>query len=191
MDNGSESGGHIPHVSNLGPKNPSTMSPYASYPRSSGGGNKFHILILVVIGLAVIGATVYLLKGTFGGTTTDSQKPQLTPAPVIATPTPEPTPIPIDRAKFTLRVLNGTSTSGLAKDSADKLKLLGYQIEKTGNATNSAFTKTQIRIKSGLDDLVNQLISDLASDFPGASTSPDSNLKASDSADAEVILGAD
>jgi hypothetical protein len=162
---------------------------FASKYQGSGGynnrrsGSKLHLLILVLIGLAVIGGTVYLLKNQF------ETKPQPTPSPQIAdsTPVPTPSPEPIARAEYKVRILNGTETSGLAKTVSEKLQGLGYQIERTGNATNSAFESTVIRAKSGKIEIIDQLIADLAGDYTAASSS--SGLKENDGADAEIILG--
>jgi hypothetical protein len=146
-------------------------------------GSKLHLLILVLIGLAVIGGTVYLLKSQF------ETKPQPTPSPQIAdsTPVPTSTPEPIARAEYKVRILNGTETSGLAKTVSEKLQGLGYQIERTGNATNSAFESTVVRAKSGKIEIIDQLIADLAGDYTAAS-SP-ASLRDNDGADAEIILG--
>lgn len=162
---------------------------FASKYQGSGGynnrrsGSKLHLLILVLIGLAVIGGTVYLLKSQF------ETKPQPTPTPNVAesSPTPMPTPTPIARSEYKVRVLNGTETSGLAKSVSEKLTGLGYQIERTGNATNSAFESTVIRAKSGKIEVIDQLVSDLAGDYTAAS-SP-ASLRDNDGADAEIIIG--
>lgn len=145
------------------------------------GTSKLHIFILVLLGLAIIGGTVYLLRTQF------SQEPTPTPIPeaVVVTPTPEPTP-PIERSKIKVRILNGTTKTGLAASVSAKLKGLGYQSEKVGNATNSAFERTVVRVKSGTAGLLDQLIKDLTPDFD-ATTSTE--LKDQDQADAEVILG--
>ncbi len=150
------------------------------------GGSKIHVIILIIIGLVVIGATVYLLKNQFNMNFAPS-KP--TPAPtVLATATPSPTPEPTpDRSAFKIDVLNGTPKAGLAGITAKKLKeQLGYQIGKTGNATNSAFARTQVLVKPGKDDLLKQLIQDLAPDFDASASG---NLKEDAAVDGQVILG--
>ena len=147
-------------------------------------GNKIHLLILILIGLAVIGGTVYLLKSQF-----ESTPAEPSPSPIaIETSTPEPTPS-FDRAQYKLRVLNGTSTSGLAGSVSAKLKELGYQIDKTGNAPNQNFKKAQIKVKTSATGLSEQLLKDLPSEYQDASAAGE--LKDTDAADAEIILGAD
>lgn len=177
----------IPHVSSLSSSQVPNSGVYSSKSNQNAKGSKIHVFILLGIGLVIIIATVYLLKNNF---TFPSSVTTSTPAPTAAvepTPLPTPTPTPIDRSKFKIRILNGTPVSGLAATEAAKLKGLGYQIDKTGNATNSAFTKTQIRSKPGLDILIQQLIKDLSPDYSGSSSS--SALKVNDTVDGEVILG--
>lgn len=158
-------------------------------PERRGGASKMHLLILVLIGISVIGATVYLLKNQFGDLAPGGA--QQTPMPsstTVAEQTPLPTPTPqaLNRADFKIRVLNGTSKTGLAGTVSNELKSLGYQIDKTGNATNSAFPQTVVRTKDN-SALSQQLIVDLSPDYTAVASTP---LKSSDSYDAEVILGA-
>ncbi|MBI2021501.1 LytR C-terminal domain-containing protein [Candidatus Daviesbacteria bacterium] len=157
----------------------------SSNSRSGGRSSKLHIIILLLIGLAVIGGTVYVLKSQFG-----QSNPSPTPSSIAeSTPTPSPSPSltpSVDRSKFKIRVLNGTTKSGLAASVSAKLKNLGYQTDKTSNATNSAFQKTVIKVKQAATSLIDQLVKDLAPDFDASGTS---DLKDSDSADGEVILG--
>lgn len=148
--------------------------------------NKFHLLVLVVIGIAVIGFTVYILKGGFGAI---SINPEPSPSPseqTSSTPTPTPTPEP-ERSKYKVRVLNGSGKTGLAKTVSDKLKELGYQIDKTGNATNSAFQQTVIRVKPEAESFIPRIVTDLTPEFDAAGNT---SLKDADTVDIEIILGA-
>lgn len=152
--------------------------------KNNGGSKKGGLLILLVVALLVIGGSVFLLKSRLGLSNNPTSSPSGAP---IASASPSVTPSPsFDRSKYKIRVLNGTKTSGLAASVSAKLVSLGYQSDKVGNATNSAFTTTVINAKSGLSDLVNNLISDLAPQF---SATAGGTLPDSDSADAEVILG--
>lgn len=148
------------------------------------GSSKLMMLILAVIILIVIGASAYFLRGKFmGGSSAPS------PSPLEEVPVSESTPAPapsLDRSKFTLRVLNGTSKAGLAASVSAKLKDLGYKIEKTGNATNSAFPRTLLRVKGDATDLIAQLVKDLTPDYDA---SQGGSLKSADTSDAEVIIG--
>lgn len=147
--------------------------------------NKWHVLVLILIGLGVIGATVYLLKGQFK----DNGDLQTSPSPsaeALSSPLPSPSPEP-NRSDFKVRVLNGTGKTGLAKTVSDKLKDLGYQQEKTANATNSAFLQTVVRSKTSSASVSAQLIRDLSPDYDALDQT---SLKDNDPADFEVILGA-
>lgn len=145
--------------------------------------SKLHLLILILIGLAVIGGTVYLLKNQFSSSPTPSPAPSATSEP---SPTPSPTPEAIDRSKFKVRVLNGTTTSGLAKTVSEKLKGLGYQEDRVGNAPKQDFEVTEIKSKASATGLADQLLKDLSPDY---SASISAELKETDTADAEVIIG--
>jgi hypothetical protein len=161
---------------------------FSNYQRSGGGkrSNKWHLLILALIGLGVIAASVYLLKNQFGGFNFQASPSPSPEASVEPSPSPSPSPSPIARSIFKIRVLNGTTTSGLAGKTADTLKGLGYQIDKTGNAPKQDVAQTQVSVKSGDGALAEQLVKDLAGTFEASVAG---NLASSDTADAEVIIG--
>jgi hypothetical protein len=167
----------------------SSSSSYSDYSSSNRSGvSKLLIIVLVVIVLGLIGGSVYLFRDRLPfGEADPSPSPSALQAPVAQDSTPAPTPESFDRTQYKIRVLNGTTTSGLAGSASAKLKELGYQIERTGNATNSAFEKTQVRVKADATDLLEQLIQDLSGDFAGEAST---NLRDNDTADAEIILGA-
>lgn len=144
------------------------------------------IITIVVVLIVLIGAGFFLKTRIDKLTAEPTPSPtSVATTPITTEPTPSPTPS-FDRSKYTLRILNGTKTAGLAATVSAKLKDLGYQIGKTGNATSSAIEQTAVRTKNGNDDLIAQLIKDLASDYQAASASA---LKASDDVDAEIIIG--
>lgn len=152
-------------------------------------GSIWHLLILILIGVGVIGATVYFLKYQFNATPKPSPSPEMSsPSPSIE-PTPTPAAMVDDRSQYTVRVLNGTSQTGLAGTILQKLKDAGFKTDRAGNATNSAFEQTIIRVKDSSNSaaLVNTITKDLGSDY---SPTSDTSLKGSDKADAEIILGA-
>lgn len=153
--------------------------------RSTSASNRSRLLILGLVALLVIGGAIYLLKGRIQRGAAPEPSPSETPvASTTSTPSPSPS---IDRSKYKIRVLNGTSTTGLAASVSGKLKNLGYQIDRTGNATNSAFTSTLVTTKSGISGLLDALVKDLSPDY--SATSSGGNLKDSDTADAEVVIG--
>ncbi len=177
----------VPH-NPYAPSNDSGNSRFGYSNRQPKGASKWHIIILLLIGGAVIGATVYLLQNQFGlpGKPVATLEP--TPNPVVeSTPVPTPTPAPLERANFKVRVLNGTTKSGIAKTVLDKLKGLGYQTDRAGNAPKQDYTQTMVRVKEGESTLSAQLTKDLAPDYAIASVEAD--LKKTDNVDAEIILG--
>lgn len=142
------------------------------------------LLILVLVG--VVGGVVYLLK--YSSYSPLSVSPLASASPSnSSTTTPQPTASPLDRSQYTIRVLNGTLTSGLAGSVSAQLKNLGYKTAPIGNATNSAFTRTVVRSKPNEPSgLISQLISDLAPEYSAIPSTP---LSSNDSVDAEVIIG--
>lgn len=167
------------------PKNLNQQIPSSGVYGDKRGGGKKKTLLLLVITLLVVGGLVYLLKGRLLGTKEETSP---SPSPTIAEETPTPTPTPsIDRSKFSVDILNGSGKTGLAASVSAKLKDLGYKTGKTANATNSAFTRTQVLAKSSAKDVVNILIKDLSPDYDATSGGL---LQDSAASDLEVIIGA-
>jgi anionic cell wall polymer biosynthesis LytR-Cps2A-Psr (LCP) family protein len=54
---------------------------------------------------------------------------------------------------FTVEVLNGTPTNGLARQTADLLRGFGYDVIATGNADRNDYEKTGIVDRSGYDEV--------------------------------------
>lgn len=150
-------------------------------PEDKSSVSKALLILVGVVILLLIGTSIYLLRNKLIGS---KEKEQATTVE-ISTPTPQPTP-DFDRSKFTLRVLNGTKTSGIAASVSAKLKNMGYKTTKEGNATSSAFKRTEVRVKEKAQELLQQLIKDLLPDYDATSGA---NLKDTDEVDGEVILG--
>lgn len=139
-----------------------------------------YIVILGIIVLTVVGAFIFNKKLIKGETVESSPSPSPTP-----TQTPKPA---LNKADWSLEVLNGSGVSGLAKKIADKLKEMGYQVVKTGNADKDNYDKTQILVKKDLQDKVDLVIADLKDVIKIASVAGE--LKDS-TASARIILGKD
>lgn len=164
------------------------------YQRSS---RKIPFLLGIAAILLILGGAFYFLK-VRPGTQEPSPSPKSISPSLEESPSPSPQPS-FDRSKYTLRILNGTATQGLAASTSAKLKDLGYRIERTANASNSAFLKTVVRVKPrsvdmnvvkpGLEELLEKMLADLSSiDFKGEEGP---QLKDSDTADGEVIIGSE
>lgn len=77
----------------------------------------------------------------------NSQEAEPTEVPV----TEEPTEEPIDLARYDIRVLNGTSTSGIAAQVRDELTSAGFTVVSIGNAAEDDFVRTEIEAIGNVD----------------------------------------
>lgn len=150
--------------------------------------SKWVVLIPILILIIIFGSAVYFRGSLLSKVMNKINPPKQEIAVVTPSPTPTPTPTPsVERSGFTVRVLNGTPTTGAAGVLADKLKALGWKIDKTGNATSSAILESFVRVKPGVsDDAVKILLLDIT-DYQGSSSS--SSLKSTDKADLEFVIG--
>lgn len=140
------------------------------------------IIILILILMAVGGGLIAFRNKTFLKSVTSSP----TPTPTVA-PTPTPTPNPLNKADWSLEVLNGSGEAGLAKKIASELQDLGYPVVKVGNASKE-YTKTEIFSKKDLMDKVELVITDVKDVIRIATVSGE--LKDS-TASARIIIGKD
>lgn len=163
---------------------------YVSQNRSS----KLWTVILLVILLGMIGGGYYFkdqilskigVKLPGSGSEEVALEPTPTPQPTPES-SPSPTPVALDRSKYTLKVLNGTSKSGAATELSDSLKELGWKVSSVGNAGSVDTPQTLVKIKKGQDDLGKVLVDDLK-EYYEASVSAD--LDKNSTLDAEVVIG--
>ncbi len=120
----------------------------------------------------------------------------LTPSPEASakeTATPKPTTNPVDsatgldRSDLSVEIQNGSGAAGVAGKASDLLKGLGYNVASTGNADNFDYTDVTVKVKAAQKKFLPLLIKDLSTDYTIGSSSSD--LSASSSADALVIIG--
>jgi len=90
----------------------------------------------------------------------------------------------LERSEISLEILNGTDTTGLAGDTADTFKDLGYEISKIGNADDTVGNK--LNINPDFEGKLGVLIGDVKQELGISSSSGD--LTDSD-ASARIILG--
>ncbi len=147
--------------------------------------NKYKLLPLALVVLVII-AVVVGLK-IFKSKKSDSVQKE--PA-VSQTPSIIPTPglNPLVRSEWSFEVLNGSGVTGAAKKVADKLKEMGYQVVKVGNAEKDDYNSSQIFISSTFKDKVDLLVADIKDAIKIASIAGE--LKDS-SASARIIIGKD
>lgn len=161
-----------------------TNESIAFYPRLEKKKSKktLYLVIILILILAFLG---FLFKHRIKSFVVGEAKPSPTP---VSTPIPTPTPNPLIRSDWSLEVLNGTTSSGLAKKISDKLVSLGYPVVKSGNADKSTYTQTQIFIKKDLMDKIDLVVADLKDTVKIASVSGE--LKEG-TASARIIIGKD
>lgn len=177
-------------------------------PTRRGGQGKKILLVLIILFLVVGGGIFIFARGRGGEseeiapTPTPTETPASnaaspTPTPEVSptptgkpTPTAKPSPTPTKKATkgLSLRVLNGSGVTGAAKDAADYLSGLGYEIVGTGNANDiGSFETTTIEIKKDKESLLAQLKIDLQTKYALGTTS--ATLSATESADAIITVG--
>jgi hypothetical protein len=101
-----------------------------------------------------------------------------------ATPTPTPT-VAVNRADWTIDVLNGTSTPGLAKKVADELKALGYNIGTVGNASGDHST-SELHVTSADETKATDILPDFKT---YGATEVTADLTKAASMSAQLIIG--
>ncbi|MBI4084601.1 MAG: LytR C-terminal domain-containing protein [Candidatus Levybacteria bacterium] len=169
------------------------------------------MIVFVLLFLAILGITIYLGSSFLGS---KEKKEETTPTPFpTSTPLPTDTPTPsvsptgekketptptkrpakptsasdLDRSSLSISVQNGSGAKGVAAEMATFLKDLGYSIAATGNADTFDYANVTIKVKSGQTKYLQQLKKDLADSYTVDSATSD--LSASESADAVVIIG--
>ena len=146
-------------------------------------------LALLVIALFSLATTVFVFrKRLLPSPTAASDQPP----PISATPTPSPapsaTPMPeLNVYDLKIRVLNGTSTPGLASSAADYLISFGYGNVTAANAPEDTVTETLISLKTPSPEVFEELFAALSSRFSVSSQS--AILDPSSPFDAVITLG--
>ncbi len=144
--------------------------------------NKRLFLLGVVVTLLVI-----VLTGVFAFyflSQNGTKKPEL---PKQLEVTASPTPESIKRSGWTIEVLNGTATPGVAKKLADALSALGYTIVTTGNADRKDYTATEVFVADGKSkEEIRLFLADVNNELSGASIS---GQLSNSTASARIIIG--
>lgn len=184
--------------------NPSSFTPPNS-PRKRSPKKLLYLVAFIALLLVLVSA-VRFVAGKFKKTPAPTPVAVATPEPTLE-PTPETSPTPsasptatpkaavnsidsstgLDRAKLSIAVQNGSGEAGAGGKAADFLKGLGYNVTSTGNADNFNYTGTTIQVKSASSSFLSLLKKDLGASY--TVTSATSDLTASSSADALVIVG--
>lgn len=172
------------------PARPAGGDYYIPQNQGSRGSSKKTVILIIIL-ILIIAVPAIFLRDKIAGKLGFNQPTQLTEPTVseISSPSPTPTPSPMisDRSQYEVTVLNGTTTSGAAKELSDKLQELGYQIDKIGNADSFDVPQTLVRVSPDNMALANTLVKDI-SDTYEASISADLASTATNSA--EIVIGA-
>ncbi len=174
--------------------NQQQQTPVAGTPiyQESGEKNAKWLWILIVIIIIAALAFAFLKKigpfSRFGA----SQEVVETPSPFSfsssSTPSPEATSgAELSKSEPKIRVLNGTTTTGLAATVKSFLENKGYKVVAIGNADSSDFTNTVVKFKNSFKNFESLITADLSSKYSVSTSS--SPLEATDSADIEVTAG--
>ncbi|MBN1585270.1 LCP family protein [Candidatus Uhrbacteria bacterium] len=130
-----------------------------------------------------------LALGLFGETS------DIVAAPKTATETAknDDPPEAVQPSEIRLEILNGTTRTGLAANTAKTLETLGYRIHDIGNASNQARSRTAIQDLTGgkMAGNIEDLAKRLGTADPEISVSPAPSGTGKPSADILIILGRD
>jgi len=142
--------------------------------------------VAFLVGIASMATISYVLNNN---TSSNARKSAPSPTSIAAKPTVSQniSSKPVDLSAYTIKVLNGTTTSGEAAKVGKKLSDAGFKIASVGNADKSDFEKTQISVKKKIDSaFISKLKDVLKKTYV---LGPDSQAGATAEADVVVTLG--
>ena len=127
-------------------------------------GKKLIILgAAIIIGFVLAASIVMALKNNKPAKVLSpvGNQPVQPAKPETTTPIPEPKP-----ADYAVRILNGTLVAGEAGRLSDKLKILGFDVTETKNATSAGFVATKLRVVDGVpESIVTMLKTELSKTY--------------------------
>lgn len=170
------------NISNLSTPAPAEQKYNFSYNMPKKKSNKVTIILAAVLLMIVLAVGAFFFK---------SSKPAPAPVPTtspVTYETPSPAPDLLVRSDWSLEVLNGSGTSGLAKKVAAEIAALGYPVVKTGNADKQTYAKTEILVKKDLMPQIDLVIADLKDTIKIASVAGELT---EGTASARIIIGKD
>jgi len=143
-------------------------------PESVKEKSSFNILWILIPGMLLLGlliggifAYVFGIQKISTSQPTDSEETQnITVEPTIS-PTTKPTASPsASLSKYKIKILNGSGIKGEAGKVQTLIETAGFTVLSTGNASTYNFTKTQISIKTGVDqEFITSLIKTLEKNY--------------------------
>jgi hypothetical protein len=143
------------------------------------------IVIILTVAFLVSGGLILM----FGdGLPNISISQKIEPSPTtIPTITPSPTGTAEQKKDVKIQVLNGNGEKGVAGTMKTILEGKGYTVSDTGNAGTYDYENTEITVKSGKENIADQLRLDLLDEY--AVIISDKTLDNTSSYDVQVIVG--
>ena len=136
--------------------------------------SSFNILWILIPGMLLLGlliggifAYVFGIQKISSSQPTDSEETQnITVEPTVS-PSIKPTASPsASLSKYKIKILNGSGIKGEAGKVQTLVETAGFTVLSTGNASTYDFTKTQISIKTGVDqEFITSLIKTLEKNY--------------------------
>ncbi len=170
------------------------VQPAPIYQESNDKNAKWLWLLIFLI---IIGALVFAFFrgiGPFAAISPFAVKTSPVPSPspfVESSPVTESTSSStptLDKSSVKVKVLNGSGVTGKAATVKTLLESAGWTVGSIGNADNSDYKTTEVKVKDSAKSFLDAIVRDLSDKY---SAGPSSNsLEASDSADIVVVVGA-
>ncbi len=98
------------------------------------------VVITFILGVIFFSGIYYAVSNKSITLPGSKNSADVTEAPVIEVPTKKP----VDLAQYTIQVLNGTGTAGVAAKLKEELTTEGFKVGSVGNAESDDFEKTEI-----------------------------------------------
>lgn len=169
------------------PEEPQNQTPPAeslSADPNEGGIKKLLFIALIIVILATVSIALYYL---YTKKIKTSDKPQPTPTAQTSESQPQTSSLTLNKADWTLEVLNGSGKTGAAAALAEKLSAKGYQVIKTGNAEEDTAV-SQVFFADSTKDQADLFLEDITAELPNASNT---GSLTDSTASARIIIGAE
>lgn len=182
---------------NNNPQPPVTPAPIYQESQDKNAKWLWLLIFLIIIGAVVfaffrgIGPFAAISPFVSKASPSPSESPFAESSPSVVDSSPSPSASPatkVNRSSVKVRVLNGSGTTGKAASVKDLLEGLGWKVASIGNADNSDYANTEVRVKASAKDYLDTMVADLSDKYSASAASK--SLDASASADIEVVVGA-
>lgn len=128
----------------------------------------FFIISIIVLSAVILGGAFYYKQFMTGSNALKEtkQNKKVTPTPTNS-PTPTPTKVEIDKSKYSIKILNGSGTSGEAGRAKTYLEEEGFDVSSVGNADKFDYQKSVLEVSKDIDeDFLTELKSFISKKYP-------------------------